>query len=820
MVRVARGPSSSKLTGGSTFGPYPAAEVQQPFGLAVQQLLDEGFSKIIPGWDLIAQLDSGAPSERARAAVRIGWRRRDDVVPKLLALAESAFAANRGEVCSFVDALGLIGDKRAIDLARRMAERKNLSRRRSGVEALRNLGDTEGLALARQRGFDRLPPTVKTVMADLDETSEQSAQLKTLLDAVRGCDARRFGLIADVLYEAGTPVTVAAARRVLTFSKLGRPHIWRYAKSVLRRAMLRRDVKTFGYIAHAVELESRGNKGTTALLKSGLDGQKKHLSVFRVDTQEYVKRACWRFLRDLAVWEPQKYARACAEVLVHYTTQDVQMPKGFVPATGRAYLLGRIVRGKSKRMKLRGTIWRYRNHASTKPPPAGVREESYPELWDAGREAYLRVLSGAKLPEVFAFGFQGLLRHPDILEHATTKQLVQLLETDPSMTAGTPLVDLVVKELDRRFDPAKPDLKLLFRFAASPSSSRPEVRKVLVGWIDRSVSFWSKDEQAVFSLPLAVDGAVRAAVVEALSRSFEGDAALRAAYAPGFLAILQKPEATPGQYAAFAAIARRSLLAELGAKLDMDALMTWLDEGSSSGRSVAGAILGIRPGALQALGMERIVAMADDEIAAVRGAAHALLRSALDQLREDPSVLFALAESIWDDTRKVVFQLLTDEIDLIALGLPGLIGLCDSSDPVVEALGRELVVKHFDALDAEEVLYRLSEHPSQKMQAFALGLIRDHLRPGYIPLARLEGFFRAVLFDVSPSRPIKDGVLGLLLHRGRIEERQAEFAAQILGDLLRTHTQYDFDYVASALAQLQTLHPSVSTDLQLKKASA
>ncbi len=85
-----------------------------------------------------------------------------------------------------------------------------------------------------------------------------------------------------------------------------------------------------------------------------------------------------------------------------------------------------------------------------------------------------------------------------------------------------------MEDLDRRFDPAKPDLKLLFRFAAGPSSSRPEVRKVLVGWIDRSVGVWSKDEQAVFSLPLAVDGAVRAAVVEALSRTFEGDAALRA----------------------------------------------------------------------------------------------------------------------------------------------------------------------------------------------------------------------------------------------------------------------------------------------------
>lgn len=818
MVRVARGASSSSLTTGATYGPYPAAEIQQPFDLAVQQLLDEGFSVMQPGWDLVAALDSPDPKVRARAAIRLGWRRRKDVVPKLLEVTQAAIDANRGESCSLIDALGLLGDERAIPLARQMAERKNLSRRRSGVEALRNLGDTEGLAQARQRGFDRLPPPVQKVLEGLDETAQSKAALKALVDAAKQCDARRFGLIADVLYEAGTPVTVAAARRVLAMTRPGQPHTWRYARSVLRRAMLRRDHKTFGFLAHHIERETRTSKGSFASLKSGFDGQKKHMPVFRLQTQLYVKRLTWRYLRDLAHWEPSKYALHAAEVLVHYAPQDLRPPKGFVPSFGSCYLLGRILYGRSKRLREKNTVWRHVSYAATKPAPAGTREEAFPAYWDAGREAYLRVLSAAKLPDVFGFGLAGLQRHPDILQHATTKQLTKLLETDPAMSAGTPLVSLVLTELDRRFDPADPDMALLMRFAASPASHRPEVRAILRGWVTKAAPVWTRDEQHVFGLPMAVDGGVRAAVVDALVAAFGADPALRAEHIDGFLAILQKPEDTPGQYGAFAAIARQALVAELDQKLDDAALLAWLDEGSSSGRSVAGAILGARPGALEVLGMARLVTMADDEVAAVRGAAHALLRGATEQLRADPSVLFALAETPWDDTRAVVFDLLTNAIDLVSLGLPGLIGLCDSSDPEVEALGRDLVVKHFEELDPEEVLYRLSEHPSRRMQLFALGLMQTHLRPGYIPLARLEAYFCAVLYDVWPTRRLKHGVLALLLERGRADERQGELVAAILGPLLRTHTAHDFDRVASVLAQVQALHPSVTSDLKLAKA--
>jgi len=815
MIRVALGPSSQQLLGGTTYGPYPADQIAEPFELAVQKLEDEGFHRIVPGWSLLEALKSGDPRTRALAAIRLGWRKREDAVEPLLEICDAAIDANRGEACSLIEALGQIGDDRAIPLARQLAERKNLSRRRSGVEALRMLGDKEGLAAARQRGFDRLPPPVQQALQSLDESDEGAANVAKLVDSTQGVDARRWGLIADVLYEAGTPVTVAAARRILAASKIHRPHLWRYTKSVLRRAMLRRDAKTFGFLAHAVEHAAVHRKGTVATVKSGWDGQKKQVFIFSEATANYVRRACWRYLRDIARYEPHRYAAMAAEVMVHYGQHDLTPPKGMVGALGRSYLLMRVLFGGSDRFRIAwsGLRFRYRGHAQVKKP-TGVREEAYPSLWDAGREAYVRVLSGAKLPDVFEFGLAGLKRHPDLLKQIKLRQLLRLLEAREELAAGTDLTTIVVAELRRRFDPTRPDFGVIDKLLQSEASKRKLVRDLVTDWLEQTASLWARDEERAFSFLRAEDVALRNRVARFYAAALQDDPETRKAIAPKVMAILRSDEAS-GAHGGFALLAREALLDELGEGLALDDLLKWLDEGNTSGKSVAGALLGKRPDAIAALGMERLVMMADDEVVAVRTAAHGLLRAGIEELRKDPSVLFAMAESMWDDSRKVAFTLLRDEVGLEHLGLDGLIGLCDSSDPEVEELGRELVVKHFEELDAETVLFRLAEHPSRSMRTFALGLMHVHLRDGFVPLARLEGFFRAVLFDLWPSRRLKYGTLDFLLQRGLRDERQAQLVASLLEELLRTFTKGDFDRVVFALACLQTRHPSVKTALEL-----
>ena len=301
--------------------------------------------------------------------------------------------------------------------------------------------------------------------------------------------------------------------------------------------------------------------------------------------------------------------------------------------------------------------------------------------------------------------------------------------------------------------------------------------------------------------------------MSAMIGALRADASLRAEMAPGFLALLREPETVSGSHAAFAIIAREALLEELAGVLDLDALLSWIDTGDPSGKSVAGALLGARGDGIEVLGRDRVVAMCEDEVRAVRAAGQAVVLGALSALRDDPAILFALAESAWDDTRDLAFALLREEIDLVALGLEGLVGLCDSNDAEVQALGRDLVVRHFDELDAEEVLHRLSEHPSREMRRFALGLMHVHLRDGFVPLARLEGYFRAVLFDTWPSRPLKYGTIAFLLERGLRDEGQARFVVDVLQSVLRTQTRGDFERIVQALALLQIAFPEIETPL-------
>src|SRR5439155_6483274 len=205
LIQVCRGPNASELHHRATLGPYTSEQVPPQFDDAVRELRLEGF------WPaglhaLLTDLGSPTIAVRARAALRLGWRRDREAVEPLLALLPEAI----DETCSVVDGLGAIGDPRAIPAVRQQAARLLLSRRRSGVEALRNLGDTEGLAEAQQRARERLPASVRERLEGMGTGSpEEVAQ------AVLALDVKEQGLALDNLYELAEPDCVAAARQVL-----------------------------------------------------------------------------------------------------------------------------------------------------------------------------------------------------------------------------------------------------------------------------------------------------------------------------------------------------------------------------------------------------------------------------------------------------------------------------------------------------------------------------------------------------------------------------------------------------------------------------
>ena len=803
LIRVGRGTSLRQLTTGTAYGPFAEADVEAGAAELSASLEAEGYTRATD-IDLILALSSANPALRARAAARLGWRRVSAAVGPLLRAGEAA----KGDVCAIADALGHIGDPAAIPFLRQLADRKNLSRRRSGVEALRNLGDDEGVAAACQRELARMPEAAIAALAAADEqaTGDQAAQ--AIIDAIG--DPRRIGLCADVMYERGTPLGRRVALRLLRGDRIGQPHVWRYTKSAFKRTMLRHDVVAFGSIAREIERAALRSSGHTATVKSGFDGQQRELLIFGKKTQQYVLRAAWRYLRNLARYRPADYPRAAATILAHYGSEDLVEADGLFGAQSRAFLFHRILHRESARFLVSWYTLRHRFvSAAAVRPPAGKREEAFPALWDAHPQWFLRLLLRARWQEVLDFAEDGLARHPAVLQAASVAELLGVVGLGRTIAGA-----LAQGELSRRWDEAMaagaPDLGLLDTVMDGVSDPLDElVRR----WLDDSGSLWAVDPDRLLRYAECRHGGVRGFAMErAVQPLRAAPPEQRQAIAQRILERLRAGEPEVGLHAPLVRLAVAALADEIAALLDTGALLELIRTGSNPAKELGGSLLARRPDALDVLGLEGVVALADHEIAAVRAASHEMLARSRPALEADPSVLYALAESSWPDTREQAAAMLRS-LPIAVLGLDGIIGLCDSTHPQVQALGRELTVRHFDELSADAVLFRLAEHPTQAMRRFVLDLVRHHLRPGAIPLMRIERFVLACLFDVRPARDIKQGLLDFLLERGLADERQAEVVAGLLTAVVRSRTEYDFQRVSAALARIQLAHPEVSSDL-------
>jgi len=233
--------------------------------------------------------------------------------------------------------------------------------------------------------------------------------------------------------------------------------------------------------------------------------------------------------------------------------------------------------------------------------------------------------------------------------------------------------------------------------------------------------------------------------------------------------------------------------------------------GSPPIQALARDLLGRRPEAVALLGLEGLAALAGHEVAAVRAAAHALMRSSALQFREDPSLLLLLVESDWADTRALAFDLLKNAIGSEALGAEALMGLLDSNRTDVQDAGRDLVKRHFGVLDPRVLVRRLVEHPHPNMRRFALDLVVEYLPDGADPLAHLGLFFRAALLDLKPDRLVKRRVIDFLLRRGLRDPYQAEVAAGLLGEFARMDVRADFEHALEAIVRLNLAYPGLKS---------
>jgi hypothetical protein len=801
-VQVARGASRDHLVGGARYGPYTPDELPAAVDQVVAGLLAEGFDESGVGLAL-DELRSSNPQVSALAALRLGRQGRRDAVDELVSMLPAA----GDRLCSILDALGALGDKKAIPALREYSARKLLSKRRSALEALRRIGDEQGVREGVERAVERLPGNLSSAYKALDKTLPVAEAAEQLRQQARALDGKYWGLVADSYYEIGLPASVAAASLLLSEDlDFAQSFHWRYIKSIFKRARLRLDHRTFGFLAHAIEARGRSSYGSTAYVKSGFDGQKRSLGIFRKKTQNYMRRLSWRHLKELANYQAHEYAHGAAEALIHYSTADERHPVGLNGRYSRCYVFHQIFFGHSERFHFDSwkLQFRFRSHKTVKAPKKS--ELAYPELWDAQPQAWLRVLSAARLPMVHELACREVkAKHGAILADASSKCILAFLGAPYQET-----VKLGIGELERRFDAQNPDWDLIHQALFHENQA---VRRCGAGWLELTAPLWSADGQKILDFLGLADDQIRSTVIEIVIAALPNHEALRADLAEKFLQIFRAPEEHEGAHDAYARVASEALLSELQQQLSLDEVMAWLEGGSGGVKVLAGHLLGAYSGAVEQLGLKGLTALAQNEVQSARQAAHALLLSLLPGLQEDPSVLYILVESQWQDTRELAFDLLKNQIAIEQLGFDGIFGLCDSNREDVQRFGCELLLAHLDEFDPTVVVSRIVEHPHRSMRGFTLDLVTaiEKLIEGAAPLSQLMPFFRAALFDLRPDRNIKDRILQFLMSHGVQSEEQAGQALSLLNDCVFTDVQADFEPILEIMVTLKLKYPGLST---------
>ncbi len=807
LLQLARGATREALLDVELFGPFSPEALEPAAEQVIATLVSQGYSSST-SFTSVAQLDSPSPRTRALAALSLGWRGDRTIAPKLIEMVERG----KQDVSSAVTALGLLEAARGVDAVKAEAERKLLSRRRAGAEALRASGDVDALASVRLKALERLDSSFAKALAAHDEALTAPAAVEALCAAFDAIPVGQRGLTLDTLYELGTPLAVSTTLALLqrheknaaALEAFGAPQMWRYVKSIWKRAMARFDFETFATVTLLTERLARVHSGEVATLKSGLDGESREVTVFSRGTARHVRGRAWRFIKRVALFRTDRFHAAAIAMLAAYRPEDDGLPRGRVGATGGLYLLHRLLLGRSTRFELSWRTLTHRFTSSKVTAASSAREEAFPELWDAAPTAYVRLLGRARRLDVMQFALSALKgRAAEAIRQAAHADIVQLLDSDFPDAHG-----LALEELVRRFDADRPDWDLLSRLSQHASE---RARALGTQWLQRTLPTWGRDPELLVRFVTTLHPVVSLELARLAQPSVAAlSTQARQQVTASLLAFIQRPENTEGRHLAASELLCGPLLDDAVGLVDLSLALSLLLLPSLGASSLGSAVIGRLPNVLEALGWNRVAALARDERVVMRSAALSIVRSQGHQLASSPALLFEMVESDWDDVRATALAVLS-AFGLEVLTFDGLVALLDSPRVDIQDVALQKLRSSFEQLDTQLLLSRLAQHPHRNMRGHVLELIELHLKPGFVHLAKVEPLLRALLFDAErPSRDLKRRAIAFLEKRGQLDALQAELALKVLADAVRTETRTDRERLLKALAMVRLTFPEVN----------
>lgn len=193
----------------------------------------------------------------------------------------------------------------------------------------------------------------------------------------------------------------------------------------------------------------------------------------------------------------------------------------------------------------------------------------------------------------------------------------------------------------------------------------------------------------------------------------------------------------------------------------------------------------------------------NDQVIARRWAVDAL-EQRIDQVAAEPEQIFALLDGKWEDSREAAYALIRERLDPADWQPETVVALCDCVTPPAQAFGREMLGKAFSDTNADLILRRLSEHPSNGLRLTIARLIREHAAGDPARLRAVEPALRTILSRVFSSRAAKGQAYAFIAEE---IERGEPASLAIFGDLLErisaTCAVGDRARIVSLIAQLK-----------------
>lgn len=216
----------------------------------------------------------------------------------------------------------------------------------------------------------------------------------------------------------------------------------------------------------------------------------------------------------------------------------------------------------------------------------------------------------------------------------------------------------------------------------------------------------------------------------------------------------------------------------------------------------------VDPAALQPADLATLLA---SDVVAVRRTAQGLLPGRIAELRAAPDAVLPLLDGPWEDGRRWAMGFVRDDIGVEHLGAAVLVAVCDSVRPDVQAYGRSLLARAFEADDGPRYLAWLAQHPEPAMQAWASAWLEQHAGGHPDRLAALVPFFHAVLCRPNRGKVAKARVLAFLGSEALRDEASARVIAPVLSSLAASAARTHREAAISALCAVRARFPDVPT---------